>query len=274
MDVKDLLDARDISYIPKGNDYVVRCLNPEHDDKNPSMRIDKITGIFNCFSCSFKGNLFAYFGEKFDQLHMKRELVKKKIKNKQAEGIGLKFPKDAVPYLGTWRGIKLETYRKFEAFQDHSKDFIGRIVFPIRNHTGNIVAFNGRHTTGGVPKYLITPHGAKLPLFPVVKPIKGSVILTEGIYDVINLHDKGLPNAICCFGTNNINEDKLSILKIQGVERIDIFFDGDDAGQKAAQNIKVMCERLDLHTRNVFLEGTDPGALTSEQVEKLMKKLY
>ena len=37
--------------MPKGKDYVVSCLNPEHDDKNPSMRIDQITGIFNCFSC-------------------------------------------------------------------------------------------------------------------------------------------------------------------------------------------------------------------------------
>ena len=47
MKVNDLLDLQNIPYIPKGHDYIVSCLNDEHTDKNPSMRIDQITGIFN-----------------------------------------------------------------------------------------------------------------------------------------------------------------------------------------------------------------------------------
>ena len=43
--------------------------------------------------------------------------------------------------------------------------------------------------------------------------IQGSAILVEGIFDMINLHDKGLTNAVCCFGTNNYNEAKLSMLQ-------------------------------------------------------------
>ena len=35
------------------------------------------------------------------------------------------------------------------------------------------------------------------------------MILVEGIFDVLNLHDKGLPNAVCCFGTRNISVEKL-----------------------------------------------------------------
>ena len=79
MNVEDLLLQKGVPYIPKGKDFVVKCLNPEHEDRNPSMRIDQIDGRFNCFSCDFKGNLFTFFGEKFGGLQLKRDLLTKKI---------------------------------------------------------------------------------------------------------------------------------------------------------------------------------------------------
>ena len=234
MNVETLLTDKNIYFLPKGGDFLVSCLNPEHADKNPSMRIDQITGIFNCFSCGFKGNLFNYFGERANQLQQRRELFKKKLIQKRSESVGLSFPQNSLPFIGNWRNIRPETYRKFEAFQHHDPDFIGRIVFPIKDISGKIVAFQGRHTAEGTPKYKFTPPGAKLPFFPVVEFIKGSVILVEGIFDMINLHDKGLTNAVCCFGTNNYNEAKLSMLRVQGAEYVEVFFDGDDPGQQAA----------------------------------------
>jgi len=274
MNVEELLQSKHVPFMPKGKDYVVSCLNPEHDDNNPSMRIDQITGIFHCFSCGFKGNVFVHFGEKASFLHLRRELVKKKIREKRAESVGLPFPRSALPYVGNWRNIKPETYRKFEAFQEHEA-FVGRIVFPIRDISGRIVAFNARHMTGGTPKYLISPPGARMPLFPAkIDPIQASVILVEGIYDMINLHDKGLTNAVCCFGTRNINEEKLSILRLQGIEEAIVFFDGDEAGQTAAAKVQEMCENVDLLTRNINVVDIDPGALTENQVEKLKDKLY
>ena len=274
MNVEELLQSKSVPFMPKGKDFVVSCLNPEHDDNNPSMRIDQITGIFHCFSCGFKGNVFVHFGEKASFLHLRRELVKKKIREKRAESVGLPFPRSALPYVGNWRNIKPETYRKFEAFQEHEA-FVGLIVFPIRDISGRIVAFNALHMTGGKPKYLISPPGARMPLFPAkIDPIQASVILVEGIYDMINLHDKGLTNAVCCFGTRNINEEKLSILRLQGIEEAIVFFDGDEAGQTAAAKVQEMCENVDLLTRNINVVDIDPGALTENQVEKLKDKLY
>ena len=274
MNVEELLQSKQVPFIPKGKDYVVSCLSPEHDDSNPSMRVDQITGIFHCFSCGYKGNLFVHFGEKASFLHLRRELLKKKIREKRAESVGLPFPRSALPYVGNWRNIKPETYRKFEAFQEH-ESFIGRIVFPIRDMSGRIVAFNARHMTGGTPKYLISPPGARMPLFPAkIDSIQASVILVEGIYDMLNLHDKGLTNAVCCFGTRNINEEKLSILRLQGIEEAIVFFDGDEAGQTAAIKVQEMCENVDLLTRNINIADIDPGALTENQVEKLKSKLY
>ena len=274
MTVEELLTSRGIYFIPKGGDCLVSCLHPDHEDRNPSMRIDRITGIFQCFSCGFKGNIFTHFGEKANHLQVRRELLKKNIKSKRSESIGLSFPRNLAPYSGNWRDIKPETYKKFEAFQHHDPDHIGRIVFPVRDISGRIVAFNGRHTTGGVPKYMISPAGAKMPLYPVVDAIKGSVILVEGIFDMINLHDKGLDNAVCCFGTKNINEDKLRMLSIQGVDEVIIFFDGDTAGQDAAIVVKEMAERVGLSSRNVALKDTDPGALPLKSVQTLKSKLY
>ena len=274
MNVEDLLVRKKIPFMPKGQDFLVRCINPEHEDRNPSMRIDQVTGVFQCFSCEHKGNIFTHFGERANQMQLKRELLKKRISEKRAESIGLSFPKNAVPYIGHWRNIKPNTYKRFEAFNSVDKDHAGRIVFPVRDRTGRIVAFNGRHTSQGIPKYMITPAGARMPLFPVVQPIQGSVILVEGIFDMINLHDKGLENAVCCFGTKNINTTKLSMLKIEGVGSVEIFFDGDEPGQQAASRVKEMCEEIELVSRNIHLKDTDPGALTEQQVLKLRDKLY
>ena len=274
MDVETLLQNKDIQYIPKGKDYVVRCLNPEHEDRNPSMKIDQITGIYQCFSCGFKGNVYNLFGERANQLQLRRDLFKKKLTEKRAESVGLSFPQNCLPYVGNWRDIKPETYKKFEAFQNQGNDFVGRINFPIRDISGKIVAFQGRHTTNGLPKYKFSPPGAKLPFFPIVEFIKGSVVLVEGMFDMLNLHDKGMTNAVCCFGTNNFNEAKLAMLAVQGAEYVDVFFDGDDAGQKAAEQVVSMCEKVGLVARNVHLKDTDPGALTQTSIDKLMRKLY
>jgi DNA primase len=91
---------------------------------------------------------------------------------------------------------------------------------------------------------------------------------------MLNLHDKGMTNAICAFGTKNINEDKLKMLSIQGVDSIDIFFDGDDAGQAGAVKVKEMCEQVGLPHRNICLKNTDPGALKQKAIDTLKRKLY
>ena len=92
MTVEELLTSRQVYFIPKGGDCLVSCLNPEHPDRNPSMRIDRITGIFQCFSCGFKGNIFTHFGEKANHLQVRRELLKKNIREKRSESVGLSFP--------------------------------------------------------------------------------------------------------------------------------------------------------------------------------------
>ena len=277
MRVDELLQEQRLEFKVSGRDYLVKCLNPDHEDSNPSMRIDNVTGIFNCFSCGFRGNVFKHFGAAANFLEIKRQKLKQSIDETRSASIGFEFPKGFAPYVGNWRGIKPDTYKHFEAFMHHDSQFNGRVVFPIRDITGKVVAFNGRHMTmTEIPKYLIYPPQAKLPLYPsTVNPIKGRVILVEGIFDMINLFDKGLSNAICCFGTRNIDADKLAILKMQNIEGVDIMFDGDDAGQTAAEEIKGLAERVGLTSRNINLgNNIDPGGLPEIKVADVRKRLY
>jgi len=278
MTVEELLKERGIDYKQSPADYIVKCLNPEHDDSNPSMRIDRITGIYNCFSCGFKGNLFNHFHAPQNALDIRREKFKRKTEQKRASSIGLQMPRGAMPYSGTWREISGETYKKFDCFIHADKPFTSRLSFPVKDLTGKIVAFNCRtQNPTDMPKYIIHPPKAVLPLFPAqVRPIKGRVILVEGIFDVLNLHDKGLPNAVCCFGTRNISVEKLSLLKMTGVDGIDILFDPDTAGQEAVEDVQNMCLAAELTYKNIKLPVAlgDAGALPLNQVIKLKEQLY
>jgi len=277
MTPEEVLKSKKIYYKYSGRDLLVRCFNPEHNDSDPSMRIDKVLGIYNCLSCGHKGNLFHTFGIEFDKLSILREKINRQLEDIRQESIGLNLPVVHHPVTSPFR-VSLETLTEFEAFRSIGQDYEGRIVFPIRDMRGRTICFIGRAEDNfTTPKYKITPSSSKLPLFPLGKliPNNGRVILTEGLFDVLNLFDNGVRNALCCFGTNAVNKDKLQLLKIFGVSGIDIIFDGDAPGQTAAATVKELAESMFFQVRNIKLkEGIDPGSMDPEHITRLMKKLY
>jgi hypothetical protein len=244
------------------------------------MRIDRITGVFNCFSCGFKGNLFTYFGAPSSPLEVRLHRIREAITKVKSQTVGIQLPKERIRWSGgPLRNISEDTLKIWDAFTWNTPKFEGRIVFPIRNITGKTVALIGRLISEagmGQSKYYIYPGGAEMPFCPAkVKPIQNRVILVEGIFDALNLWDKGLKNTVCCFGTQQINWVKLSLLKMQGVQGVDIMFDGDEAGSRAAEAAKGLAEKLDMSARIVTLPpNTDPGNLNRDQIERLKKKLY
>jgi DNA primase len=253
-------------------------LNPEHDDTNPSLRVDRITGIMHCFSCGFKGNLFTHFGAPSSPLEVRLHKLKEKVEKTRSQTVGIQLPKDRLAWKGGgFRNISEETLNIWDAFTWNVPKFEGRIIFPIRDITGKTVALIGRLINGmGSDKYYIYPSGVEMPFCPAkVKPIQNRVILVEGIFDALNLWDKGLKNTVCCFGTQQMNWVKLSLLKMQGVSGIDIMYDGDEAGRTAAEKVKGTAEELGMSVQIVTLpEGTDPGGLVKDQVNRISKRLY
>jgi DNA primase len=278
--VENLLKEKGVYYRYSANDLVIRCLSPDHEDKNPSLKIDKVTGIFHCLSCGYSGNIFKYYGIFTNQSFIKVAKLKEKLKALKVSKDGLEYPNSWIPYTNIFRGISKNTLTKFGAFYipQEDKHFAGmedRIIFPIKDITGKVVMFLGRHTlSNGNPRYRNFPSGVTIPLFPAsLEENSKSIILVEGMFDFLNCYDKGLTNVVCTFGTKTLQKDtreKLLAYKTQGVTKVYIMFDGDSAGDEAAKKLKPLVEACEFEVEIIELEpDTDPGELSEEYVHSI-----
>lgn len=124
--------------------------------------------------------------------------------------------------------------------------FVGRVMFPIIDLRGNVVAFGGRTLKDEKPKYLNTSDTKvfkkSLNLFALNFAKKKSserLILSEGYMDVIALHQAGFTEAVATLGTA-ITEQQARIMKSYTKEVV-IAYDSDEAGRKAtARAIKIL----------------------------------
>ena len=274
--VLDLIQKNGLQYQVSGRDYLIKCLNPEHPDTNPSFRVDRISGIAHCFSCGFKTNIFKYYGVFTNAIPIKIAKLKEKLQDLKYQTMGVELPVGATPYTKAFRGISAQTIKHFEAFYTHQVEKLqDRIIFPIKDITGKTVVYVARHTlSNGNPRYVNYPSKVQMPVFPVKLPAASkSLVLVEGIFDMLNLYDKGLKNVVCTFGTNTLqNDTKLKLLpfKAQGISHIYILFDGDDAGERAAQTLKPLIEECEFIVEVIKLpDGTDPGELDQDDIESI-----
>lgn len=275
--VQDLLIKNGLKFRPSGRDYLIECLNPEHNDSDPSLRVDRVTGVMHCFSCGFKHNLFKFYGVFTNITSIKVAQLKIKLGNIKANLNGLEMPEGATPFGMKYRGISVQTFRDFGAFTTYRVEKLqDRLVFPIKDVRDKTSVFVARHTLSSAnPKYLYYPEGVELPIYPV-KYSGGpyqTAVLVEGMFDMLNLYDKGLKNATCCFGTNTLTKDlalKLLPLKAQGIVKLYILFDGDEAGRKAAKHLKPLIEAEQFIVEIIDLpDGMDPGGLDQEYVDSI-----
>ena len=130
--------------------------------------------------------------------------------------------------------IENEAGRRYDRFRD-------RLMIPIVNPKGEIIAFGGRIIDQGEPKYLNSP---ETPLFEKGRELFGlpqarqalratnTAIVTEGYMDVIALSQNGIGNAVATLGTATTPTHVHKLLR--QVDRIVFAFDGDSAGRKAA----------------------------------------
>ena len=276
--VLDLLNSKGLSFTISGRDYLIKCLNPDHDDSNPSFRVDKVSGIAHCFSCGYKTNIFKYFGIFTNQIPIKIAKLKEKIQELKRMSTGLAELPGSVPYTRSHRGISVETLKYFGAFFTTQVDKMeDRIIFPIKSITGKTEVYVGRHLlSNGNPRYLNYPGGVQIPLFPASVP-RGSrsMVLVEGLFDMLNLYDKGLDNAVACFGTNTLQKDmkqKLMPYRAQGVTKVFIMFDGDEAGRKASSFLKPLIEEEGFEVEIISVDdGDDHGVLDQENVSSIVE---
>ncbi len=158
--------------------------------------------------------------------------------------------------------------------------FRGRIVFPIKDHRGNIVAFGAR-TVGlpgqeGQPKYINSPespvyHKGKVlyGLFQNKSSIRksGQGLLVEGYMDVVSLWQSGVREAVASLGTA-LTEDHAR--RMRGVTKDWILlFDADKAGIKAASRALPICYKVGIRPKVLILpEGEDPDSFVRRRGQK------
>lgn len=116
--------------------------------------------------------------------------------------------------------------------------FVNRVMFPIIDLRGNVIAFGGRIMTDEKPKYLNT---SDTPVFKKSENLFSlnnaknsgtrSLILCEGYMDVIALNQAGFTNAVATLGTALTNEQ--AVLMKRYADEVIICYDADGAGQKA-----------------------------------------
>nr|WP_242856136.1 DNA primase [Ruminiclostridium josui] len=142
--------------------------------------------------------------------------------------------------------------------------FRGRIMFPIFDIRGNVIAFGGRILDSSQPKYMNSPEtevyqkGKHLYALNFAKSAcSKQLILTEGYMDVISLHQSGIINSVAPLGTA-LTENQGRLLK-KYTEEIVLSFDSDSAGQAAAFRSLDLLNEIGCNVRVLTIpSGKDP----------------
>jgi DNA primase len=181
-------------------------------------------------------------------------------------------------------GLIIERERTDSRTLDRHYDrFRDRLMFPIRDSRGRVLAFGGRIIDQGEPKYLNSPEtllfhkGRELYGLYEVRQSRTALkrlLVVEGYMDVARLHQAGVNYAVATLGTATTPEHLRRIFKL--VNEVVFCFDGDKAGRAAAWRAlgNALPEARDgRQIRFLFLpEGHDPDSLVGEEGREAFEK--
>jgi DNA primase len=182
--------------------------------------------------------------------------------------------------LSLKHALRLGLIGQREGNRFHEK-FFARLMFPIVNAGGKVIGFGGRVLDQGMPKYL---NSSDTPLFRKGSTLYGlfqakegirkrdRVVVVEGYLDVIALHQYGIDYAVATLGT------ALTVEHVRALSRytknIVAFFDGDDAGSRAAARSFEIFVEAGLLGRAAFLpNGEDPDTFVRSHGKEAAEEL-
>ena len=166
-------------------------------------------------------------------------------------------------------GTSKKTGKPFDLFRN-------RVIIPIIDTKGDVIAFGGRVLDDSLPKYL---NSSDTPVFKksrnlfalnyARKDCADRIILCEGYMDVIALHGAGFSNAVATLGTA-ITPEHARIMK-RYTKSVVIAYDSDEAGQKAADKAFRLLGEVGLDVRILKMQGAkDPD----EYIKKFGKERF
>jgi len=198
----------------------------------------------------------------------------------------LKFKLDKLqrehPYLIQERGLKLETIIDFGLgyFTGEKGMMVGHVVIPITNVKGEVVAYAGRwpgEPPEDTEKYKLPPNFQKLSeVFNLDKAIKEPadkpLVIVEGFFDVIKLHQHGCKKAVALMGWfMSPAQEELIRTHANSYSHIIVMLDENEAGQEAREEIAGRLAKFAYVKVHVFDQpDMQPEHLSAEEVRNLL----
>lgn len=166
----------------------------------------------------------------------------------------------------------------------HYDRFRGRVIFPVHNLAGKVIAFGARILTKDKdqPKYINSPetdiyHKSNVlyGMYQAKNAIRKEdfCFLVEGYTDVISMHQAGIENAVASSGTA-LTEEQIKLIR-RFTENITVLFDGDAAGIKAALRGIDLVLKGGLNVRVLLLpDGDDPDSFSKKYSSTELKNYF
>ncbi len=269
--IQFIMQAETLSYVDAVRHLASRAgmdMPEEVDDKRlieQKLRREKIFEANREAAVFFMKALFSENGG-----GAQRYLGNRGVSAETAKRFGLGFSPDGFDVLtehllekGFSREVLLDAGLSVKGRKDPDKlfDFFrGRLMFPVINASGRVIAFGGRTMSGDEPKYINTgdtPVYNKRENIYAINLLKGKklddIIMVEGYMDVISLHQAGIENAVASLGTA-LTTQQARLLK-RYAQKVYYAYDGDEAGQKAMVRGIDILRSADIEPKVIMIPG-------------------
>jgi DNA primase len=275
-----------------GKDQYRGCCPIHRGRGRDAFHVNLARNIFHCFSCGAGGTVLDFIAaiegcslfEAAQKLQAMRcssppstpngkELVTERRKVSPPLGFKLTGVDCAHPYLAE-RGITEKTAIEFGVgFYTGPGLMHGRLVIPIHNADGELVAYCGRSVDQMQPRYRVPSGFAKSEiLFNMHRAGPGEgqcVIVVEGFFDCMKIHQAGIRSVVGLMGSVLYETQRHALL--ERFRHATLLLDGDPAGRKAS-NIIAKTLRPHCDVRVVLLpDGVQPDQLRPEDIVKLLQ---
>jgi len=192
---------------------------------------------------------------------------------------------DALASVLKKRGVRLDLAARAGLVQQsvggYDDRFKNRVIFPVRDQQGRIIAFGGRALGDVQPKYYNSPETDLFKKSQVLYGFdraraaigsEGFALLVEGYLDVIACHSAGLTNAVATLGTSLSEEHSVTLKR--WCEKAVVVYDADEAGRKAAIRAAIILGAGGLSVRIARLTpGEDPDTVLKKEGPGALRKL-
>ena len=293
VNLETVLGQYQVQGLRRRGDQLQGCCPIHHGRRDDSFRAHLTRNVFHCFACQARGNVLDFVAamercsirEAALRLQQRfgvnagmprdgrnRELVRKE----EGKNVPLRFTLRGVegnhPYL-VERGIAPATAAEFGVgFYAGSGLMSGRVVIPIRNLRGELVAYAGRAVDARPPKYKL-PAGFRksLELFNLQRAVAAggqAVIVVEGYFDCMRVHQAGFLWVVALMGSSLSAAQESGLLR--HFEHIVLMLDGDAAGRAASRAIAVrLSGQCSVQVVRVP-DGSQPDQLLPATIRRLL----